>query len=209
MGASGAADSVDKLLPGLVSGALVHLLSGGDLKAHEAAILGALVTGAAQSWNNPETGNSGGVKVLEESTTTEETKFEVLKDKVEQVPPLEMKGTNFTAIKSSNIRGGPGTDYKVVGKLPAGNVVMVVGKVKGSDWYMISQGDVATGFVSAGLLEETPTATVTSADQPDGDVETVQATADQTCKTVEQSVTQDDGTTKTEVIKACQGPNGW
>ena len=201
--------AVSKLLPGLVSGSFAKLLSGGDIKAHEAAVLGALATGAIQSWKNPETGSSGKVKVLNEKTSTKDAEIEVLKDRVEQVPPIELLGTNFTSTGAANVRGGPGTDYKPVGRLAPGTVVTVVGKVKGKNWYMISQGGIGTGFVSAPLLKETPAVAATTEQKPEGTRGSFVTTADQTCKTVEQSVTQSDGTTKTQVVTACRGANGW
>lgn len=205
----GSSEAVSKLLPGLVSGSFAKLLSGGDIKAHEAAVLGALATGAIQSWENPETGSSGNVKVLNEKTSTKDAEIEVLKDRVKHVPPIELLGTNFTSTGSANVRVGPGTDYKRVGKLASGTVVTVIGKVKGKNWYMISQGDVGTGFVSTSLLKDTPTVAATTDQKPQGARESVLTKADQTCKTVEQSVTQSDGTSKSQVVTACRGPNGW
>jgi len=205
----GSSEAVNKLLPGLVSQSFATFLSGGDIKAHEAAVLGALATGAIQSWKNPETGSSGKVKVLEEKTTTKDAEIEVLKDRVKQVPPIELLGTNFTSTGSANVRGGPGADYKRVGRLAPGAVVTVVGKVKGKNWYMISQGGVVTGFVSAGLLKDTPTVAATTDQRPQGNQGAVLTKVDQACKTVEQSVTQSDGTSKTQMITACRGPNGW
>lgn len=205
----GGSGAVDKFLPGLISGSFAKLLSGGDIKAHEAAVLGALATGAIQSWKNPETGSSGKVKVLKEETSTKDAEIEILKDGVKKVPPIELLGTNFTSTGPANVRGGPGTDYKPVGRLAPGTVVTVVGKVKGKNWYMISQGGVGTGFVSAPLLKETPTVAASTEQKPEGARGSFVTKADQTCKTVEQSVTQTNGKTETQVVTACRGVNGW
>ena len=167
-----------------------------------------LVAGVIQSWNNPETGASGEVKVVKESTKTERTTVQVLKGTVEQMPPLEGEITNYTVIRKSEIYGGPGTDYKVVGKQVEGNILKAQ-KVKGADWYAIIQGDVTTtGFMVASSLEKNPTATVTNTEPPIGETEPRQIDRERACKTLEQYVTQDDGEVVSEQIEYCQEPNG-
>jgi hypothetical protein len=88
-------------------------------------------------------------------------------------------------------------------------VVNVVGQVSGQDWFMISQGGVATGYVFKNLLQPAADADATVTGTPEGTVAEVKTKTTQTCKTIEQSVTGADGKVKKEKIKACQGPNGW
>ena len=188
---------------------LGNTLTKSDMETHEKLILAAVATGAIQAWSNAETGASGEAKVVEETTKTEQTTVQVLKGKVEQMPPLEGEFTQYTVTANANVnvRGGPGTDYEVIGKQPTGNVVQAQ-KVKGANWYAIFQGDVGTGFIAADLLKKTPTATVTSTERPAGELAPVETTAERMCRTIEQSVTGDDGTTRTEQIRSCQNPNG-
>lgn len=185
------------------------VLSGEDLATHETQVLKTIYEDEDQSWENTTTGASGKTEITQVKTKTKNTKVVVLKDKVETVPPLDLIGENYTAKSGSNVRGGPGTDYKVVGHIAASEVVSVVGKVQDSDWFLISQGGVGSGFVLGSLLEASPTEQASNTDAPSGEIAEVKTEAAQTCKTIEQTVVLEDGSQKSETIKACQGPNGW
>ncbi|MEM7569446.1 MAG: SH3 domain-containing protein [Pseudomonadota bacterium] len=186
-----------------------NMLRGGDAAQQESAVLSTIFTGQPKSWNNSETGTSGESKVVKEKTKTKKKKVAVLKDKVDTVPELDLVGENYRASSSTNVRSGPGTDYKIVGSLQNGDVVNVVGKVTDQDWYLVSQGGVATGYVFANLLTNAANQDATIVGTPEGEVAEVKTKAKQTCKTIEQTVTTEDGTSKTKKIKACQTPNGW
>ena len=148
----------------------------------------------------------GEVKVVANNTTTQEIKVKALKGRVNRMPPLEGEIANYTTIARANIYGGPGTEYKLIGRLPEKSVVRGQ-KVKGTDWYAVFQGYVGTGFVAARLLKKTPTAAI-NADRPAGEVGKRQTTVERNCKTIETSVPRDDGTRKSEVLTLCQKPNG-
>ncbi|MEM9289073.1 MAG: SH3 domain-containing protein [Pseudomonadota bacterium] len=186
-----------------------NFLRDGDLESQESSVMSTIFTGEPAMWSNSESGTSGEAKVVKEKTKTKKKKVVVLKDKVETVPELDLIGENYRAKTSTNVRGGPGTDYAVVGRLNSGDVVNVVGKVSGDEWYMISQGGVGTGYVFLELLEPAASMDATVVGAPEGDVAEVKTKTKQTCKTIEQTVTGPDGETKKDTIKACQGPNGW
>lgn len=170
----------------------------------------AAVTGKDGSWHSETTGASGSARVVETTTETQPVAIPVLKDRVEQVPPLDLIGEPYRATASVNVRGGPGTDYRTVGTLGADETVMVAGQVQGQDWYMISQDGAASGFVSTSLLRPAPPeTTVAASSEPLGEVETVSLETERTCRTINQSITLGDGTTSDEKVTACQGPNGW
>src|SRR5690606_14156231 len=118
----------------------------------------------------------------------------VLKDKVKQVPPLDFIGEDYAAADDINVRGGPGTDYTVVGQLQRGAEVRVVGKVIDRDWYMISQNGAGSGFVSANLLKPMGKAAVAQKPQTaapaNADVAQATVAASSTCRVVTQQVTK-------------------
>lgn len=58
----------------------------------------------------------------------------------------------FLVGSDANVRDKPTTDGKKVGKLDEGEIVEVVGKVAGSKWYAVRQGEMPLGFVYADLL---------------------------------------------------------
>lgn len=192
-----------------IAGSLGQYLSNDDQNTHQETVTDTIHTGEDNTWSNERTGTSGRSRVVNEETNTRDEKVVVLKDKVETVPELDLIGENYETKNGVNVRSGPSTEYKVVGDLEVGDVVSVVGKVKDSNWYMISQGGVGSGFVSEDFLIAAPTAVASNTEKPEGDLEEVETNVSQTCKTIEQSVTLDDGSTKIETIKACQGPNGW
>lgn len=169
------------------------------------------VTGTPQTWRNPDTGATGATKVTETHTSPATVAVPVLKDRVEQVPPLELIGAPYRAKRSATVRGGPGTDYKALQSLEAGQTVDVVGKVQASNWYMIGEGGAASGFVATSLLQPLPPEAqppAEAAPAPAVATETVQVATKRTCRTIEQTVTTPEGP-KSESVTACQGPNGW
>jgi outer membrane lipoprotein SlyB len=169
------------------------------------------VTGEANTWQNQETGVSGTTKVVNTRTASQSLPVPVLKDRVEQVPPLELIGEPYVATRTANVRGGPGTDYKPVGEVASGNTVMVAGKVQEQPWYMISEGGAGAGFVSTPLLRKAPpdAQVAVPAAAPSGPIEEKMVTAEQTCRTVQQVITLADGSTHEEDVTACQTANGW
>jgi len=171
----------------------------------------AAATGESNTWENPDTGVSGTTKGVSTRTASQSVAVPVLKDRVEQVPPLDLIGEPYVATRSTNVHGGPGTDYKTVAELESGKTVMVAGKVQASDWYMISEGGAGSGFVGTNFLDKTALdpAIPASYDPPSGQVEEQVITAEQTCRTVQQTITLADGSTHEEDVTACQTANGW
>ena len=62
------------------------------------------------------------------------------------------QASTVTVARVSNVRGGPGTNYTVVGRSSAGTVYEVTGKNSGGDWYRI-QYDGEAAWVWAGLTD--------------------------------------------------------
>lgn len=173
----------------------------------------AFSTGSDQSFDNDESGVSGEVIVESSEEKSDSGKIPVLKDKVESVPPLELVGEPYRAKKQINVRGGPGTDYAVVGSLPGGDPVHVVGRVKDQrNWLMISEGGAGSGFVFGQLLQRDLEAAGEVAAQPAADEDQVAKQSYEystQCRTVIQKVKKKDGEVVQERIKACRGEQGW
>lgn len=171
----------------------------------------ALATGQTQTWSNPDNKTRGESRVVATQKKTDPIKVPVLKDKVKQVPPLDIVAENYRAKGQSNLRGGPGTDYEKVGTLQAHEVVNVVGKVKNSDWFFVAQDGVGSGFVLNSLLEHAPDAGLPPPSTPvaQGEIVEHQIAPERVCRTIKQSVSLSDGKQDSETIEACQGANGW
>ncbi|MFC7049401.1 SH3 domain-containing protein [Emcibacter nanhaiensis] len=192
-----------------VSGEFSKMLSKEDVETQSASVRDTIYSGESTSWSNPDTGASGENKVVKESTKEKKEKITVMKDKVEEIPPLNLIGMNYEALETTAVRGGPGTDYKEVDQLEAGEVINVIGKVQESDWYMVSAGGAASGYVHSALLMEAFDKSITDTTVPEGKTKKVKTKVSKTCKEVEQAVTGEDSKTKVEKLKVCQSPNGW
>lgn len=203
--------AVGALLGGFLGNEIGGYLDEQDRQQMAAITKSTIETGQANSWTNPDTKVAAKTRVVETTKKTKPVKVKVLKKKVKKVPPLDMLGETFKAKRGSNIRGGPGTDYVVVGKLKSSQVVSVVGQVKGKPWYLISEDGIGSGFVYSSLLvpapEDEPTDTELTYSEDDVSEEQVAST--QTCRKIEQTVSLPDGRTETETLTACQEPTGW
>ena len=74
---------------------------------------------------------------------------------VQQMPELEHIDATYYATRTSNVRGGPSTKYRIVEGLQQGENVRVLGRVVEKNWYMIAQNDIIQGFVHMSLLKPT------------------------------------------------------
>lgn len=209
---------VGALVGGLVGGGIGKVLDDKDKARLAASTEQTITTGTPQSWTNPETGVTAKTEVKSTVARQEQRQIPVLKGKVQQVPPLEFIGEDYTATKAVNVRGGPGTDYTIVNKLSPGQITRVVGKVVNQPWYMVAENDVGSGFVSTDLLKPSGTAVVAPKSAtpaapavvtPPADISQATVAGTSTCRVVTQQVTLKDGKTSSEDVKACRGPNGW
>jgi uncharacterized protein YraI len=67
--------------------------------------------------------------------------------------PTETPGPKQNAATANvNLRGGPGTDYPVVGGLQKGDAVQIVGQTGDGQWYRVEQGEGSFVWVSAGYV---------------------------------------------------------
>lgn len=75
------------------------------------------------------------------------------------VPPALLPlDADYVATTRSNVRGGPGTDYVVVGGLAPDERVRALGKVDGRDWTYVSLPSGGVGYVYSSLLRPAPVA---------------------------------------------------
>ncbi len=208
-----AATALGTLAGAFIGSQIAAALTEPDRQALSQSTQQAAVTGESQTWQNPDTGVRGQVSVKETKVQKTSVPVRVLKDRVETIPPLELIQADYRVNSPANVRGGPGTDYVITDSLGLGDRVHVVGRVESQPWYMISEGGVGTGFVSASLLSPLPASMQTAAGSrsaaPVGDVTEVTVAADRTCRIVTQRVTLGDGSTKSEDVTVCNGPNGW
>jgi uncharacterized protein YgiM (DUF1202 family) len=205
----GLATQTGTVLGSVLGGEIAELLDAASREKATQATGEAITTGESQSWSNPSAGTSGEVQVTGEKQETANIKVAVLKDDVQELPPIDLIGRTYVATGEANVRGGPGTDYKAVGSLKPGEAVNVVGQVRGKSWYMVSQGDVVIGYVSTTLLALPATPTLPTEIKPQGAASMQTVPAERTCRTATHRVHLANGEVKAEDIEACESPNGW
>lgn len=200
---------------GAVAGAMIgreiaqHLSRSGKQQMAQANTR-ALETGQPQVWRDPETGAKGRTEVSQRTTNNSRVPVRVKRDRVDQMPPIDLIGATYVASTGSNIRGGPSTEYRSVGALSAGQRVHVIGKVQNRDWYLIAEDGAANGFVATSLLKAAPTQQqMPTTPTGQGEGETMMVDASQTCSTNTTQVTQPDGSVVEDRIRICQGPDGY
>jgi len=188
-----------------LGGEIGKRLGGQDQKGIAATTERALETGETQTWKNPDTGVSTTAHVRE--TTYRPAPVAAGSGRegvVWRVPPMDLIERDYEATTTTNVRGGPGTDYAVMDQLRRGERVRVVGKMTEADWYMISEGGIGRGFVHADLLR--PASGGTTAARPSSsDAGGVSA---RKCSLITQEVRMPDGALETRQARACRNEQG-
>ncbi len=115
----------------------------------------ALDGGRSETWSNSRTGASGRIDVVSSSYGPplggDGLRFE---RGVQVLRSYDAVGGDYRARSTANLRSGPSTSGKVVGKLSAGERVEVLGGVPGSNWLLVGRGGYGAGYVSASLLSQ-------------------------------------------------------
>jgi outer membrane lipoprotein SlyB len=205
-----AAVAVGALAGAWIGGELANRLTQSDQQGIARTTNTALDTGESQTWTNPDTGVKTNVQVKERTVERVPAASEGLKSRPWETPPLEYVNAHYQVVRGSNVRSGPGTDYAVMNTLRAGERVVVVGRVRGQDWYMVSEDGLGYGYVHGSLIKREPY-------QPPGDsplyVEARDAApsrsvAERNCSVITQEIILPDGTAQARDVRACQQPDG-
>lgn len=162
-----------------------------DREKAERAVQDAVLTGKSQSWTNPETGASGTVEV-EAGTggaALSDVKFGNGIDPVERFSGV---GAAYVATGNVNVRQAPSTSAPVRGRLATGQRVWIPAQVAGQQWYLVSDGGVAQGYVSAPLMKRA-VATQMAANN---------------CRVVTQTINVPGQGEQSEKMQACKGSDG-
>ncbi|NIO72479.1 MAG: protein kinase [Anaerolineae bacterium] len=72
------------------------------------------------------------------------------------VPPTDTPTPKPVAVvqaEAMNVRGGPGTEYDVLGQVKQGDKLEILARTEGSDWLQVRLTDGKEGWVSAQLVE--------------------------------------------------------
>ena len=205
-----AAVAVGALAGAWLGGELAGRLTRSDQQGIAQTTNTALETGEPQSWTNPDTGVQTRVAVKEQTIERAPLESQGLRSRPWETPPLRYENAWYRALKTSNVRSGPGTDYAVMDKVTRGERVAVVGRVRGENWYLISEGGLGSGYVHASLLQR-------ERYQPEGEsplyadareAAGMRLAEERVCSLVTQEVTLPDGTSQSKDVRACRQPDG-
>jgi surface antigen len=115
----------------------------------------ALDSGQSETWSNSRTGAAGRIDVVSSSygppISGDTLRFE---RGVTVLRSYDAVGGDYTARSTANLRSGPSTTGKVVGKLSSGERVRVLGGAPNSNWLLVGRDGYGVGYVSASLLSQ-------------------------------------------------------
>ena len=169
------------------------------------AVETALNTGRSQTWNDPTTGTTGRVDIINanvgggggmsfgQPTSAANLRFSG------RVQPLrtsvEPTNAHFTTANTVNLRGSPTTNGAVVGQLRGGQTFNVAGRVAGDRWLMVEQNGYITGYVAEWVVQPAASGG---------------GYANANCKLVQQTIQPRMGQSTTERYTACrEAGGGW
>lgn len=107
--------------------------------------------GTAVEWRNPETGVQA-VLIPSDPVLEERKMFASLKKGVAQPSDLEIIGGTYQSRQNANLRGAPGIENPVVGRLAAGEGFTAVGRSRSLAWILVAQGGYVVGYVYEPLV---------------------------------------------------------
>lgn len=162
-----------------------------DREKAERAVQDAVVTGKDQSWSNAETGASGTVEVDEDLARAGIADLKMGPD-VEPASGYTSLGAAFVATANVNVRAAPGTNAAILNRLATGQRVWVPAQVTGQPWFLVSDGGVAQGYVSAPLMKRAVATQIAASN----------------CRVVTQTVNVPGEGQQSEKLQACKGSDG-
>ena len=127
-----------------------------DAALAEQATKKALETGVAQTWSNSRTGNSGRINVVSSSYGPPiDGRSLRYAQGVQSLPSYEASGGAYVANSTANLRAGPSTSTKVVGKVTAGETFDVLGVAPTGTWVLVGRSGFGVGYAAASLVRPT------------------------------------------------------
>ena len=165
-----------------------------DREKAERAVQDAVLTGNDQSWTNPETGASGTVEVADAGGSTSGAALADVqfRDGIDPVDRFTSVNAAYVATANVNIRQAPTTAAPIRGRIASGQRVWIPARVANQQWYLVSDGGVAQGYVSAPLMKPAVATQI----------------AANNCRVVTQTVNVPGQGEASEKMQACKGSDG-
>lgn len=138
--------------------AVEYRLSGADRDALAAAFAAAMDTGAAQQWRGGratgavEPGSYSVANLLPDA----QRRIPASRGDLDLSPVMETELGLHVVTRNSNVRTGPGTQYKVAEMLAPGAGADVVGRVVNGSWMLVAVDGIIRGYMFRDLLIKAP-----------------------------------------------------
>ncbi len=163
----------------------------------------ALNTNRTQTWQDPTTGVSGRVEIIDANVGGAASAVSYGQPASStslrygsRVQPLrvafEPTNAQFTTDNAVNLRAAPTTNSAVVGQLRAGSTFNVAGRVAGDRWLLVEQNGYVTGYVAEWVVQPVRTGGYAQAN----------------CKVVQQTMYPRTGRATVERYTACPAAGG-
>ncbi|KAA3651511.1 MAG: glycine zipper 2TM domain-containing protein [Proteobacteria bacterium] len=217
------------ILAGALAGGALGNWIGARLDERDRAALAAstqeaLDSGRPVAWQSGHSGASATITPVSSKTvTTQQTLRRA--PKIATVQNMAVINQPYHAIKSANLRAGPGTDAEKVGGFLEGQTFTALGRTD-NDWIAVGRKGVTVGYVYAPLVGPVPTAakdaptdldaiSTASASAQGFDLDAIEPSAavseqvavKTTCRTVDYRVKTADGEER-KTVDACQSADG-
>lgn len=191
------ATAIGAVLGGVIGSRIVKYLDERDKPIASAATNKALDSGTSQTWRNSETGTSGVIRVLTQSAG---------------IPA----STNRPASGRSSSAASTGSRYGLIeivqrsidNPQPTAKATTMRTTATAPDGRRPSTQATPRTATTAPPPQSPSTTSVAPTEQIAATTATTQASG-RTCRTIQQEITLKDGSTHTEDVTACKGPNGW
>lgn len=196
-----------------------------DRAALAASTQEALDSGRPVAWQSNHSGASGTITpVASKTVTTQQTVRRA--PKIATVQNMTVINQPYRAVKSVNLRAGPGTDAEKVGGFLEGQTFTALGRTD-NDWIAVGRKGVTVGYVYAPLVGPVPTTEAKDAPTDLDTISTASASAQgfdldaiepsaavseqvavkTTCRTVDYRLKTADGEER-KTVDACQSADG-
>ncbi|VAW07868.1 hypothetical protein MNBD_ALPHA05-2011 [hydrothermal vent metagenome] len=138
--------------------ALSVKLASGDRKALGGAVIAAVESGQPQRWRGVRAAGvvmPGGYSIAN-LRPDPNARIALARDDIDVGYVMETELGLYVLTRNSNIRIGPGTQYAIAEKLPAGSGVEIVGRLTDGTWMLAAIDGTVRGYIHKSLVIKAP-----------------------------------------------------
>jgi SH3 domain-containing protein len=138
--------------------ALAPRLASGDREALGGAVVAAVESGQPQRWRGARAAGvvmPGGYSIAN-LRADPNARIALARDDIDVGYMMETELGLYVLTRNSNVRIGPGTQYAIAEKLPAGTGVEIVGRLTDGTWMLAAIDGAVRGYIHKSLAIKAP-----------------------------------------------------